>query len=69
MFSMACTASFPKYNCIPLVSPSRKEEREALEFLCSPENELLQIVRNVISCVFVLERYYTRRLKMVSDQK
>ena len=56
MFSMACTASFPKSNCILLVSPSRKEQTEALEVLRSPENELLQIVRNGIPCVSVLER-------------
>ena len=57
---MVCITLFQASNCIFSVSPSRKEEREALEFFRSPENEHLQIVRNVILCVSTLERYYKR---------
>ena len=68
---MVCIALFPASNCDVSFSPSRKEERAPLEFFCSPENELLQIVSNVIPCVSaLLELYHTKRLKMVSgDQK
>ena len=40
---MVCINSFPASNCILSVSSSRKEEREALGFLRSPENELYKL--------------------------
>ena len=40
---MVCITLFTTSSCILCVSSSRKEEREALEFLRSPENELYKL--------------------------
>ena len=37
---MICITLFPASNCIRSISPSRKEDRETLEFLRSPDNEV-----------------------------
>ena len=57
---MVCITLFPASNCILSVSSSRKEEREALEFLRSPENEVYKLCAMLFRVSRVLERYYKR---------